>query len=201
LECNFTCSVFYNSGYEGSADYILKVNDFSQADFLSMIIEEGIFRHRSKQKKYVRKGNAISGYGIYATRDLSKGECIFVGEELSQRIVTLSYVKKHWAEEDLKTFRQYAYPISEEVFILWDENPNNWAPQNHSCNANTEYFGLNVIAKKNIKCGDELTLDYAHFLDEYMEPFLCGCGSEGCRGWVTGSPKNSVTIRTKHDLH
>ncbi len=201
LECNFTCSVFYNNGYEGSADHILKVNHIGQPDFLSMIIEEGIVRYNSKQKKYIRKGNAISGYGIYATKDLTEGECVFVGEELNQRIVTLSHVKKSWSAEERKVFRQYAYPISEEVFILWDENPNNWAPQNHSCKANTVYVGLNVVAKKNIKYGEELTLDYAHFLDEQMETFVCSCGSEGCRGVITGTPKNSISIRVEDDLH
>ncbi|MEI9958331.1 MAG: ATP-grasp domain-containing protein [Ferruginibacter sp.] len=41
LEINFTCSVFYKDGYEGSADYILKHDGFGQANFLHHIIKEG----------------------------------------------------------------------------------------------------------------------------------------------------------------
>ena len=70
LEINFTCSVFYADGYEGSADYILKMDGTGQEAFLKMIIHEGIERYRKGQKKYKMKGNSISGYGIYAACDI-----------------------------------------------------------------------------------------------------------------------------------
>jgi D-alanine-D-alanine ligase len=197
LEINFTCSVFYVDGYEGSADYILKHSGVSQGVFLENIIKEGIERHRFKQKKYEMRGNAISGYGIYATTTIASGEVVFRGEEMSQRIVTLSHVQKKWNEEELINFKRYAYPLSEEVYILWDTNPESWAPQNHCCNANTFYAGLDVVATKKIEKGEELTLDYAEFLDDTMEPFSCSCKSENCRGVVTGRKNNSVTARAK----
>jgi len=56
LEINFTCSVFYKDGYEGSADYILKYDGAGQSGFLHHIIAEGIARHKRKQKLYVMKG-------------------------------------------------------------------------------------------------------------------------------------------------
>jgi D-alanine-D-alanine ligase-like ATP-grasp enzyme len=195
LEINFTCSVFYTDGYEGSADYILKSDGIGQAGFLQKIISEGISRHHRKQKKYSMKGNAIAGFGIYANRDISQNEIIFAGEEKAQRIATKSYINTHWDVKELENFKKYAYPLSNEVFLLWDENPAGWAPQNHSCNANTAYKGLNVYALRNIKKGEELTLDYALFLDEHMEPFNCSCGSKNCKGYITGIPQNSVTCR------
>ncbi|MBK7440285.1 MAG: hypothetical protein IPI65_01785 [Bacteroidetes bacterium] len=33
LEINFTCSVFYKDGYEGSADYVLREDGLGQKDF------------------------------------------------------------------------------------------------------------------------------------------------------------------------
>jgi hypothetical protein len=198
LEINFTCSVFYTNGYEGSADFILKFDGIGQAGFLEHIINEGIARHRRKQKNYTVKGNSIAGYGIYANRIIRSGELIFRGEERSQRLVTRRHVDLNWSEEEKEIFRRYAYPISNEVFLLWDEDPTGWAPQNHSCQPNTAYDGLNVIALRNIKKGEELTLDYASMLDdENMEPFECRCGSRKCRGLVTGSAKNSITKREK----
>jgi D-alanine-D-alanine ligase-like ATP-grasp enzyme len=137
LEINFTCSVFYEDGYEGSADYILNYDPIGKAGFLKHIIAEGIARHADKQKKYKVKGNAINGYGIVAQRSLKKGEVIFKLEETAQRIVTRRYVEKNWTAEQMQEFRQYAYPISNEVYILWDHKPETWAPQNHSCNPNT----------------------------------------------------------------
>lgn len=195
LEINFTCSVFYTNGYEGSADYILKVDGIGQQGFLRKIIEEGIARYQRKQKKYVMKGNAIAGFGIYAVRDIRENEIIFKGEEKSQRIATKSYVNKNWDAKEMDNFKKYAYPLSNEVFLLWDENPAGWAPQNHSCDANTAYKGLNVYALRNIKKGEELTLDYALFLDEHMEPFYCSCGHACCKGYITGISQNSVTER------
>jgi len=195
LEINFTCSVFYKDGYEGSADYILKADGTGQAAFLKMIIAEGIARHQRSVKNYIMKGNAIAGYGIYATRNISANELIFKGEGLPQRLVTRNYVARYWDVKEKETFRKYAYPLSKEVFLLWDNNPANWAPQNHSCDPNTSYEGLNVVALRNIKQGEELTLNYASFLDEHMEPFNCRCGAANCCGWITGIKNNSVTER------
>jgi D-alanine-D-alanine ligase len=102
---------------------------------------------------------------------------------------------QHWPPEDQITFNRYAYPLSSELFILWDDNPAEWAPQNHHCEPNTRYDGLNVIALKAIAAGEELTLDYGNFLDEHMQPFACKCGSNKCRGTITGKPGNTITFR------
>ncbi|HWR32596.1 MAG TPA: SET domain-containing protein-lysine N-methyltransferase [Chitinophagaceae bacterium] len=195
LEMNLTCSVFYKDGYEGSADFVLKYDGVGQAGFLRHIIAEGIARHKRKIKPFVMKGNSISGYGIYASRKIKKGEIIFKGEGRSQRIITKRYVEKNWNEDEKLHFRRYAYPVSEELFILWDEDPAEWAPQNHSCDPNSAFDGLDMLAIKDISTGQELTLDYGQFLDENMKPFNCQCGTPNCRGLVSGIPHNSLTHR------
>ena len=191
LEINFTCSVFYENGYEGSADYILQYDGIGQRAFLQHIINEGIARYERKKKNYVVRNNAISGFGIYATKALQPGELIFKGEEMSQRIVTKKWVTENWNEEEQLTFKRYAYPLGKEVFLLWSFLPQDWAPQNHSCNANTAFDGLNIIAKRQIPQEEELTLDYASFLDENAEPFNCLCGAANCRGLIKGEGHNS----------
>lgn len=201
LEINFTCSVFYPEGWEGSADHILKHDGFGQANFLRHIVREGISRHLRKQKKYVMKGNSIAGYGIYANQDIRAKELIFKGEEMPQRIVTRRFVEENWNIKEKEIFGKYAYPVSKEVFLLWDNDPAGWAPQNHSCEPNTTYEGLNVIALRDIAKGEELTLNYASFLDENMESFVCQCGSPHCCGLVTGITNNSVTEREQAHNH
>ena len=200
LEINFTCSVFYKDGYEGSADFVLKYDGAGQAGFLRHIIKEGVSRHKRKKKPFFIKGNSIAGYGIYASRDIRKEEIIFKGEERAQRIVTRRFVEKNWNEEEKLHFRRYAYPVSEELFILWDEDPSEWAPQNHSCEPNTAFDGLDVFAVKTIEKEEELTLDYTVFLDENMEPFQCRCGAASCRGEIYGSQGNSLTLREQSVL-
>ncbi len=195
LEINFTCSVFYKDGYEGSADFVLKFDGVGQSGFLRHIVAEGIARHRRTMKPFAIRGNSISGFGIYANRNIKAGEFIFSGEEKAQRLVTHRHVEKNWSEEEKEVFRRYAYPISKEVFLLWDSDPRKWAPQNHSCDPNTVYNGLNVVATRLIAKGEELTLDYATFLDKNTQPFHCLCGAPNCRGLIIGMPNNSVTER------
>ena len=199
LEINFTCSVFYTDGYEGSADYILKHDGIGQVGFLKHIVAEGIERHKNKQKIYAIKGDAIIGYGIYALKNLPKNTIIFKGEGKSQRIITRKYVMEHWNAAEQEVFRRYAYPLSNNVFILWDNRPEDWSPQNHSCAPNTAYVGLDVVALQDITKNEELTLDYAAFLNEDMEPFRCQCGASNCRGEIKGTPNNSVTERVPLD--
>jgi len=198
LEINFTCSVFYTDGYEGSADHILRLDGSGPVDFLQRIIQDGLDRFTNTTCVYEMRGNAISGYGIYAKTDLLAGTIVFRGEERSQRIATKKHIESTWGEAEMDQFRKYAYPVSDSVFLLWDESPQQWAPQNHSCNANTTYAGLNVVATRFIKAGEELTLDYADFLDEHAEPFECQCGHSNCRKHIKGSPNNTIDSREKN---
>jgi D-alanine-D-alanine ligase len=187
LEINFTCSVFYADGYEGSADYILKFDGIGQAGFLKHIIEEGIARHQRKQKAYETRGNSIAGYGIYAKRLIKQGERLYKGEERPTRIVSKAWVDKNWNETEQLKFRQYAYPLGGDKYAIWDEEPHEWSPQNHSCDANCAMEGLNMVAVREIQPDEELTLDYAYFLDKTMEPFQCNCGAKNCRGVIKGT--------------
>ena len=81
LEINFTCSVFYAEGLEGSADYILMHDGAGQRGFLERIIIEGLARYQKKEKLFVIKGNAISGYGMYAKYDLPKNTLLLKGRK------------------------------------------------------------------------------------------------------------------------
>lgn len=195
LEINFTCSVFYENGYEGSADYILNNSEIGKHGFLMQIINEGIHRHHLKQKPFYVKGSSKSGFGIYANRPILKDELIFKGEEKAQRIVTKQFVNKFYSEKQMQDFMAYAYPISEQVYILWDDDASQWAPQNHSCNANTSYTGLNVIATRYIEANEELTLDYETFLNESAQAFTCNCGASNCKSLIKGKNGNTISAR------
>lgn len=195
LEVNFTCSVFYADGYEGSADHILRVDGIGQAGFATSIIAEGIARHTQRQQPYRVLGNAVSGYGIFATNALAEGDVVYRGEGRAHRIVTQRHVYADWSSDDQRAFRRYAYPLSAAVYALWDTDPRAWSPQNHSCDPNTVYAGLNVVAERRIAKGEELTLDYGVVMNEQSEPFQCSCGAARCRGTVRGAAGNSVSAR------
>ena len=186
LEINFACSVFYQKGYEGSADYILEHDPLGRSGFLRHIIAEGIERHRRQRRPYERRGDAISGFGIYAKAAIPKGHIVHRGEERPHRLVSRDHVCRHWPADRREVLGRYGVPVSRQVFVIWSEDPEEWAPQNHSCDPNTAYAGLNVVALRDIAPGEELTLDYAELCDGDMVPFQCVCGSVNCRGEVRG---------------
>ncbi len=186
LDINFACSLFYPDGYEGSADYILKHSEGGASGFLRQIIEEGIGRHLKRRKVYKRGGNAVDGFGIYATEGITKGQVVFRGEERAHRLVSRRYIESTWPPRQRDIFGRYSLPLSPEVAVLWSEDPAEWAPQNHSCHPNTAFAGLDLIALREIRAGEELTFDYAKLCNETMTPFQCTCGASNCRGEVRG---------------
>lgn len=185
LDINFACSVFYPSGYEGSADYILRHHPIGPEGFLRHIIAAGIARHRRNRRCFVRGANGIAGFGIYATCDLRPGDVVFRGEERAARLASRSHINNSWPSDQIEVFRQYATIVGNDVFMLWDEDPLEWAPQNHSCDPNTACAGLNVIALRDIRTGEELTIDYAGFHNPDSAPFRCSCGAKNCRGTIS----------------
>jgi D-alanine-D-alanine ligase len=195
LEINFTCSVGYAAGSEGSADWILEHDGLGRAGFFAHIIAEGRARHAARQRRWERRGNGVSGYGVFARSVLAAGAMVFPGEGKSFRLVTARHVREHWSAAERETFRRYAWPISDAVSVLWSDTPDEWAPQNHSCAANTRYDGLDVVTTRAIAAGEELTLDYGELSGADAEPFDCHCGAPNCRGRVVGRAGNSVTAR------
>ncbi len=194
LEVNFACSVCYPQGYQGSADYILEYDGLGQAGFLRQIIAEGLARHARKQPPYMVR-RAACGYGLCATRSIRRGEVVWHGEERPHHLVTRSHVERTWSQADREVFYRYAYPLSSEVYVMWEKNPAAWVPQNHSCDPSTAFVGLNVVALRDIAPGVELTIDYATFYDRHMPPFECQCGSLQCRGQIVGAAPSGVERR------
>ena len=58
---------------------------------------------------------------------------------------------------------------------------------NHSCNPNAGFnTPISLVAMRDVEPGEELCFDYAMSEDNHFDEFPCGCGSETCRGQVTG---------------
>jgi len=103
-------------------------------------------------------------------------------------MTTKSHVEKEWKDPLRKSwFDKYAYPITDKLWSLWAEDPQDWMPYNHSCDPNSWLDGLDVVARRNIKKGEQITLEYATFCCDNMETFTCLCKSKDCRGTITGT--------------
>jgi uncharacterized protein len=120
----------------------------------------------------------IKGKGAFATKDIAKGELI--GEYTGEIIDEAEADRRYLAAE-----RTYLFTLSKEKYIDGDASENSLRFINHSCNPNCEAEvdkdKVFYHALRDIKKGEELTIDYA--LDaEPDDPQTCLCGEANCRG-------------------
>ncbi len=108
-------------------------------------------------------------------------------EEQAHVLVSEKHVRQTWNAEQQNWFAQYAYPLTDEVFVSWSPDPEHWKPINHSCDPNAWLEGMDLVARRKIKAGEEITIDYATFYNERMDDFPCHCGTRRCRKMIRGT--------------
>jgi hypothetical protein len=110
-----------------------------------------------------------SGFGLYTFDPIEKGACII---EYTGRILM--------PEENKTVENQYLFRISRTKTLDGSPRSNTARYINHSCRPNCEvdiYRGrIYILAKRNIKAGEELSYDYdAEFFDDWIKPKGCVC--------------------------
>ena len=113
------------------------------------------------------------GEGVFSTRSRKAGEIVMVG------II----------EKILKENNSHASQVGEDNYVL---HAGLISKVNHSCNPNcgiqlNDTGAHDFVAIRDITINEELTFDYAmrNYGIDYF-PKHCKCGSERCRGRVTG---------------
>jgi len=187
LEINPNCEVFYPPGDEGCADFILLNDPAGHQGFVDAILASAFNRARRETRKWHIRKNPERHYGMYAAQNIAAGELIERYEEQSHVLVSTSYVRENWDATRKRLFARYAYPITDEIYVMWSSNPDDWKPINHSCDPNAWLEGLNLTARRHIAAGEQITMDYGTFCNESLEPFGCTCGEPGCRGVIRGT--------------
>jgi hypothetical protein len=186
LEINPNCGVYYPPSDPGSADLCLAHDPAGHEGFTRQLVAAGIRRHGRRQRSWEVLPRREDDYGVYATRAVPQGERLMVFEETPHPLVTSTHVEASWDERRRDWFARYAWPLTDEVWVTWSEDPEEWRPINHSCDPSAWLEGLDVVARRPLKRGDEITLDYGTFYDERMPSFECTCGAGECRGTIRG---------------
>lgn len=187
LEINPNCAVFGPLDEPGTADLILMNDPLGHKGFAERIIEMAIKSNQKKKRKWKSLLDTKNHYGMYAAQDIEAGEVIEPFEEQPHNLVSKTQVQKTWNELKKKWFAEYAYPLTDEIWVIWSSDPANWKPINHSCDPNAWLEGLNLVARRNIPKDEEITIDYATFCCEEMIEFTCNCGSPLCRHTIRGT--------------
>lgn len=77
--------------------------------------------------------------------------------------------------------------IDDALYLAPGETPEHGDFVNHSCDPNCGLMGATVVvAMRDIAVGEELCFDYAMSDGSDYDEFDCLCGSDRCRGTVTG---------------
>lgn len=204
LEINPNCGIMYPFGQEGSADWILRLSpSMKQKEFAMLQIDEALRRNARLKPLYIRKYDPVRGYHLRSTCNISVDTIVFQDEGKEVRLCTKPYVYATFTPADLEDFTLNAWPIGREghYYALWNHDPAHWRRFNHSCSPNLAFAhnrSLNVRAIRDIKKGEELTMDYRQFMDDTMPAFQCTCGSPNCSGIVTlGSLINTPVCAVK----
>lgn len=140
-------------------------------------------------KSFKIKSAGKKGKGVFATRDISKGELILIRD----------YSKlKRFKVGDKELAKTYHSDYIGDGKYVIDYSPHSFF--NHSCEPNTKTVIISknkakVYAIKNIKKGEELTHDYSGAKGDFTKAkkeglhvweMKCLCGSEKCKGIIRG---------------
>jgi D-alanine-D-alanine ligase len=186
LEINPNCGVFYPEDSGATADLILLHDGARQARFLRTIMAYARWRKEATTPAYTVRHDPVRGHGLFAARAIPEGGVVYSLEEASHVLVTRAHVERTWSGPAKETFRGYAYPLTDEIWVLWSKDPEQWRPLNHACDPNAWMDGLALTARRPIRAGEEITFDYATMYTDAGKGFACTCGSPLCRGGWDG---------------
>lgn len=187
LEINPNCAIFYPPSDPGSADLILQHDPAGHRGFVEQILAAALARHRRNRRPWEVRADREGSYGTFAVEPVAAGEVVQRYEEQPHVLVTRSHVERHWDERRKGWFARYAWPLTDEVWVMWSDDPEDWRPVNHACDPNAWLDGLDLVARRPIAAGEEITVDYATFYNEAMPDFACACGASSCRETVRGT--------------
>lgn len=143
-----------------------------------------------KERMCEVRESRIHHKGVFATRDIKKGEYIieYVGEKIDkvegEKRAKEMAKKARWD----KTLGAVYLFILNDKYDLDGNTPDNDAKYvNHSCDPNAEAIEEDeriwVVATKDIAKGEEITYNYGYDFEDYEE-HPCKCGAKNCVGYI-----------------
>jgi SET domain-containing protein len=140
------------------------------------------------------KKSAIGGYGLFAVKPFKKNELVGV---------------KGGHIIDWKTYKKYQKIVGDSYFqiddnliispLTKDEAKESMMCLNHSCEPNVGVRGeISFMTMRNVRAGEELTIDYAMIEDNRTYKLKCDCGSQSCRGIITGKDWRNKKLQTRY---
>lgn len=194
LEVNPNCGVFYPPEAMGSADLALFHDERGHAHFVDAIFRAALSKGDQRRKPWQVVLNPDQSEGMVATRPIAAGEVIEAREGRPQRLVSKAHVERTGNAQEQAWFRHYAIPVTDELYLLWSQDPAEWLPLTHGCEPNAWFAGLDLVARRAIAPNEPITVDFATFRNEIMPNFVCTCGAPTCRGVIRGTDYQAAFV-------
>lgn len=132
--------------------------------------------------------SGVHGKGVYAARDLAKGELV---TEYKGEVITWAEALRRHPHDPSDPNHTFYFHIDDQHVIDGKYNGNAAKYINHACAPNCEAEEVDgrvfIRALRKIKADEELFFDYGLVIDERYTPklkkqFACHCGAKTCRG-------------------
>ena len=140
--------------------------------------------HTLTTLEYIKQGQLIWKYDEKSVR------------ELGVKILTLKEIHDLPSDER-DTFEKYCWQVGTNEWEGVTKNPEN-DPMNfvdHSCDPNMHFIDDDtLVAKRDIKKFERLTLEYATCDTIYADIPVCLCGAKNCRGTVKATDAYDTNI-------
>jgi uncharacterized protein len=140
--------------------------------------------------------SAIEGRGLFATAAIATGEPVV---RLGGRLVDTAALERliEAAGDDPAAYVDTITVHPDEHLVLPAGSPAHHG--NHSCDPSTWIGGpYELVARRPLRPGDELTLDYATISGAGGLSMVCRCRSDSCRGEVTSDDWRRPDLRARY---
>jgi D-alanine-D-alanine ligase len=194
LEINPNCGLYYPTNDPGSADLCLAHDPRGHVGFTRLVVDAALVRQRRRAAGWDVRPLPGGGYGVFASRDHGPGDTLIPLEGKAHHLVSRSRMTAATNGQVRSRPPSHGWPLTDEVWVVWSPDPEEWRPVNHSCEPTAWLEGLDVVARVALSAGDEITLDYATFAHTDMPAFECRCGASNCRGVIRGSDHLSDVV-------
>ena len=205
LELNSLPLMFCPPDEMGSADFIMKHDKTTTPEkMIYHIIQTAFKTHARKQVSYHIFFSSLYGRpGLFAKRNIHQGDLVMSEEAKPKCIVSKAHASHAFADDREEWFINCATPIGEDVYTVWSHDVEEWKRFNHSCEPNVWYsgHGQTVVARRDIKRGEELTIDYSTLLADMEVEFECKCGESVCRKKYTSQDYRKEELVKKYEGH
>lgn len=134
------------------------------------------------------------GYGVFATAPIPAGTITWISDPFDQRfagdeVPLLDPILR-------RALHRYAYRDLDGAYVLcWDHARYN----NHSCHPSCRTIGDFDIAVRDLRAGDELTIEYG--VINVPEELECECEHDDCRNRITKNDANRFGDAWDAEIH